>query len=258
MSLENILVRYINLDYRPNKNINTLTNLEKIGFNKENIKRFSAVDGKNLVIDIKNKNYFNDPLIEILRNLNKNYNCCVLACLLSHYFLLKEISMDDSIDDDSIIFIFEDDFFINKEYLIENPFTNIIEKLFKFDEENDWSVIYFGGRFTENFSPNNLKNNNSFQKIDENFYLRKTGKGMNWDRTTHNYVIKKKNTNKISKIILENFINSKIFFEIDSLYNNNTLKINFFDYFPHIFYSPINYRSDIQRSKIIINTSNLL
>ena len=77
---------------------------------------------------LSKNNYNNDPLISILKNKNVKYKCGELGCILSHYFLLREIALDDMLNNDSVIFIFEDDFFLHNKYLKINPLKKIIEQ----------------------------------------------------------------------------------------------------------------------------------
>jgi GR25 family glycosyltransferase involved in LPS biosynthesis len=259
MSLDSIYLRYINLDRRLDRDKDVNKKFIELGFNIKNIKRFSAIDGNKLINDLKEKNYIEDELIKNIQNINLNFKSCELACLLSHYFLLKEINNDETISDESFIFIFEDDFFINNSYIKNNELSNIINKL-KLSEiniENKWDMIYFGGRFKENFSSSKNNISKFFSHSFDNFYLRINGSGADWDRTTHNYLIKKKNINNILLCILNNFNNNKVIYQIDSLFNSLSQIINMYDYFPHLFYSPMNYSTDIQKSTLKINSKNI-
>lgn len=258
--MHSIKIRYINLDRRTERNQDVLKKFSMLNFKKENIKRFSAVDGKNLVEDLKKKSYIGDVIIKIIKNKNINWNTCILSCLLSHYFLLKEIIDDETIEVEDMVFIFEDDFFINDIYLNKIKFEDIINKLVVSDINisNGWDMIFFGGRFKINFTPSNQNMEKFFSWSFDNYYLRNKGNGIDWDRTTHNYLVKKKNIKKILDLILNNYLNSiNPTKEIDSLYNSLSLDIKMFDYFPHIFYSPLNYSTDIQNSNQIINSKNI-
>lgn len=256
--MESVYVRYINLDRRTDRNEDVLKKLISIlGFEEKNIKRFSAINGNDLVKDLRDKNYIRDELIDIIKQKKINVKANELGCLLSHYFLLKEIWEDKTISDDSIIFLFEDDFFINTQYLETTGITDIIGEIknSEIDKENSWDMIYLGGRFTPNFIP---KNKTYFSHISGNIFKRINGRGIDWDRTTHNYLIKKSNIQNILKCYLEYFITQlNPAFQVDSFYNSQTNKINMYDYFPHIFYSPWNYSTDIQNSNLIINTKDL-
>jgi GR25 family glycosyltransferase involved in LPS biosynthesis len=259
--MDTVYIRYINLDRRTDRNEDVLKKLISIlGFDESNIKRFSAIDGNNLIQDLVVKNYISDELIEIIRAKEINVKAPELACLLSHYFLLKEIVEDKTIPYDSIIFLFEDDFFINEQYLTTIKISDIIEEIknSEFDKESTWDMIYMGGRFTPNFIP---KNKTYFTNIFNNLYKRIDGQGMDWDRTTHNYLVKKSNIKNILKCYLEYFKNQKNqknqTFQVDSFYNSQSKNLEMFDYFPHIFYSPWNYSTDIQYSKLMINTKDI-
>jgi len=139
--MDNIIVYYINLDKRTERNTDVLQKLNFLGFKNENIKRFSAINGINLKTDLINKNYINNEIINLLQNKNINIRLGELGCSLSHYFIYEEIINDETITDDTIIFIFEDDFFINEKYLNENSFISIINDLHDFNK-NEWDLIY--------------------------------------------------------------------------------------------------------------------
>jgi len=256
--MDSIYVRYINLDRRTDRNEDVLKKLTSIlGFEESNIKRFSAIDGNNLIQDLVIKNYIQDKLIEIIKEKKNNVKAPELACLLSHYFLLKEIVEDKTIPYDSIIFLFEDDFFINTQYLMSIKILDIVEEIKNadFNKESKWDMIYMGGRFKPNFIP---KNKTFFNHIFNNLYKRIAGQGMDWDRTTHNYLVKKSNIQNILKCYLEYFEDKKNpAFQVDTFYNSQTKNLEMYDYFPHIFYSPWNYLTDIQYSKLIINTKDI-
>jgi len=257
--MDSVYIRYINLDRRTDRNEDVLNKFKLIlGFDESKIKRYSAIDGNNLVGDLVEKNYIRDVLIEIIREKQINVKAAELACLLSHYFLLKEIAEDKTIPDDSNIFLFEDDFFINTEYLTTIKIQNILEEIMnsEFNKKSLWDMIYFGGRFTPNFNPINKK---YFNHVFNNLYKRIDGQGINWDRTTHNYMVKKSNIPNILKCYLEyykNKINST--FQVDTFYISQSKNLEMYDYFPHIFYSPRNYSTDIQYSKLIINTKDMI
>lgn len=277
MNLKDIKSFYINLDYRNDRSEDIKNKLKKLGFEENNINRFSAVDGKNLKIDLENKNYMSDEIFELVKKINKIYKNTELAVLLSHYFLLKQILLDTNIKDDEYIFIFEDDFFINEDFLNKKPFKNVINELNNFVLENEWDIIFMGGRFDVNFTPNAVNSIKSFKKINlknnpnnqndnleqeksinktNNFYLRRCKiDPKDWDRTLHNYIINKKSALKLCNFIKENYKKVNMFLQIDHLICSDPKNLKTFDYFPHIFYSPRNYNSDIQFSKLYINPS---
>lgn len=259
--MDSVYVRYINLDRRTDRNQDVMNKFKSVlGFDESNIKRFSAIDGTNLIKDLVEKNYIGDELINIIREKQINVKAPELACLLSHYLLLKEIVEDKTIPDDSIIFLFEDDFFINTEYISTIKISDIVDEIknTELDKESKWDMIYLGGRFTPNFIP---KNKTYFTHVFNNLYKRINGQGMDWDRTTHNYLVKKSNIQNILKRYLEYFEyfeNQKnLSFQVDSFYNSQTKNLEMYDYFPHIFYSPWNYSTDIQYSKLMINTKDI-
>ena len=267
--MENIKVYYINLDKRTERNTDVLEKLNYLGFKDENIKRFSAVNGKNIKNDLKKKNYMNNEIIDILKNKKINIRLGELGASLSHYFIFEDIIKDESISDDTIIFIFEDDFFLNINHLSENPFEKFINDLKTFDK-NYWDLIFIGGRFKEGFTINNINESKFYERIYKNFYKKIYGLvnkqyKYHTDRTLHSYIIQKKTAIKLKEFYKYIYEKKNIFVadhilefidninEIDEEYRN----IIKYDYFPHLFYSPINYKTDIQHDFSIINTSEL-
>ncbi len=53
IKMEKIFVRYINLDRRTDRNIDIIQKINKLGFVSENVKRFSAINGIDLINDLK-------------------------------------------------------------------------------------------------------------------------------------------------------------------------------------------------------------
>ena len=87
-------------------------------------------------------------------------------------------------------------------------------------------------------------------------------RNFNWNRGTFSYVIKKSICKKLMEIISTSFVKEEteqkeergiikfkeiIKFEaIDYVYTFAFNKINMFDFIPHLYYSPVNYNTDIQ------------
>ena len=65
-----------------------------------------------------------------------------------------------------------------------------------------------------------------------------------WDRTTTSYVIKKSSCRLIHSVIVNLITN---FFAIDHMFAALTRYVSTADFFPHLFYSPYHYDTDIQR-----------
>ncbi len=250
--MEKILMKVINLDRRPDRLEIFYNNIKKLDSDIDitKIERFSAIDGEKLLEDIKNKGYQDDIIFEYLRN-NKTYAKGELACLLSHYFLLKKISNDVTIEDNQIVFIFEDDVFVNEEYLEKNSFKDIVKELLIFDSKFDWDLLYMGGiQDIINYIPINI---NEYEKLYNNFYERNEllFTSNNDNITNHILIINKKSANKIINSLLNflknNMRNKRVhtgYDSIISIYLKDIIKI---DYFPYLFYSPSDYLTDIQK-----------
>ena len=151
--MDKIHVRYINLDRRMDRLEQIKIYMNFLQFKPENIKRFSAINGIDIINDLTQKNLCDDKIFNVISEKPMNYSRGEIGCLLSHYFLLKEIMYDTSINDNDIVFIFEDDIFINNDYLSKTPFINILNELDEFTNKNtDWDLIYMGGRFESGYT----------------------------------------------------------------------------------------------------------
>ena len=88
--------------------------------------------------------------------------------------------------------------------------------------------------------------------MNDHFYKRIAGQGRMWDRTTNSYITKKQSI----PVILDQFI--KILFQgfiaVDHVFCRS--QIVSYDYFPHLFYCPANYSTDIQ-GRNRMNTINV-
>ena len=273
--MENILIKFINLDRRPDRLELFYENIKKLDLDIEpnQMERFSAIDGNNLLADIQNKNYHNDEIFNYFKN-NKRYATGELGCLLSHYFLLKQISLDDTIEDSKIIFIFEDDVFISEDFLKQNNFKDILQELPYFNKHYDWDLIYLGGKYQVNYLPSSRHIIINYEKIHTNFYKRNIEKEIKetkttfnnseFNRVTHCLIVNKKSAKKIIDsllVFLKNNMVKNVHTGIDTIITKYLLDIIKIDYFPHIFYSPLNYKTDIQgdqNKKNVISGSKII
>ena len=210
----------INLDRRPER-YNEFLN--RIPFNSSICERFSAIDGKTIT------------------NHSSKENPYVMGCHQSHKKILEIVMDDDALSDDDFVIIFEDDVFFNNNFLsdIEN-----IKKSKDIIDKN--SIIYIGGRFKISFRPSSLT---GWTSLKNNIYQKHGGYANilppEYDRTTNVIILSK----FACKEIINKTKNVKSSEPIDSLYNNirkyiPTMKL--YDLFPHICYSPENYKTDIQ------------
>jgi GR25 family glycosyltransferase involved in LPS biosynthesis len=221
----------INLDRRPERYNDFCKRLQ---FNKDLVKRVSAVDGLTNIIP---KNLF-------IRNK------FAYACRLSHIKIMKEIINNNEIKDEDYALIFEDDaFFVNQFNKLFEEYITQIKKL-----DNEENLIYIGGRFEEEFDiPNEIKDV-LFEKKDENLYLKKRNIVRNigadfWrDRTTNVLIYNKKACKKIVEIAERTNQDTEIDTFLNWIYHKDN-KMKIYDLLPHLVYSPINYLTDIQEKK---------
>jgi len=215
----------INLDRRKDRYNDFL---KRIPFDSDVCERFSAIDGKKI------------------KDFNHKDNPYVIGCHLSHKNILNLVVIDETIKDDDIILIFEDDVFFSTSFDVEiKKLVNFLKKLDKINY-----LVYIGGRFTQKFEPSSIK---SWSKVIDNIYLKNFSNNdsynsYDYDRTT-NVIILSKYT---CREILDKTINVSTSKAIDTLYNGIKKyipDIEIYDVFPHLCYSPLNYMTDIQNYK---------
>jgi len=139
---------YINLKRRPDKNKNTLLELEKSNLLKNKMKRFEAIDGKK--IDLTN--YLAPGIGKSLLEKRRGW----IGCALSHMELWQRcISMNKP------ILVFEDDNVIKEEVNFDKHLETIINNFPK-----DFDIVYLVTDNIVNYKPYNdlfvkAKSNNS-------------------------------------------------------------------------------------------------
>ena len=196
--------------------------INRIPFDLSYCQRFTAIDGNNLEYSFKENPY-------------------VMGCHLSHKTILQNVINDKTIVDEDFVIIFEDDVFFSKNFMID------IEKIKLSKDVIDLnSIIYIGGRFNESFQPSAIK---KWSFLKNNMFLKSKSHDkilpIDYDRTTHVIILSK----FACKQIIEKTKNVKLSVPIDYLYNNIRTFIpdmKVYDLFPHICYSPLEYKSDIQ------------
>lgn len=209
----------INLDRRQDRYIEFLN---RIPFESSYCHRFSAIDGKNLNFSFKENPY-------------------VIGCHLSHKKILQMVINDKTILDEDFVIIFEDDAFFSDNFMKDIENIKLSKDIIDLN-----SIVYIGGRFTESFVPSSIEKwtflkNNIYLKCENHIKIL----SIDYDRTTNVIILSK----FACKQIIEKTKNIKTSVPIDSLYNNIQKYIpemKLYDLFPHICYSPIDYKTDIQ------------
>lgn len=239
----------INLTRRPDRWEQFLKNKNQTILKEENFIRFAAFDGFDYENEIKRFGIENHVIFRFMKQIKLGVPKGVLGCLMSHLMLLQEIINNKDIEDNDYVGIYEDDIFycddFNKKY---NEFKKINLSNYNVD------FIYLGGRFASGFDCRYSDDFNlMFEKTDNpNLIKRKQMiyRNFNWNRCTFSYVIRKSICKKLMEIISSSFVKKErgiIKFEaIDYVYTCAFNEINMFDFIPHLYYSPINYNSDIQ------------
>ena len=208
----------INLDRRADKYDEFL---KRIPFDSSICTRFSAIDGRNII------------------KFENNENPYIMGCHLSHKAIFQNVINDTSINDEDYIIIFEDDVFFQDTFIQEIEKIKTNKDLFDIN-----SIIYIGGRFIPYFYPTSLS---GWNNIKENIYIKNDNKidSHNSDRTTHTIILSK----FACKEIINKTKHVRVSIPIDVLYTdirNYIPEMKLYDLFPHVCYSPPDYKTDIQ------------
>jgi len=239
-------IYYINLDRRTDRWEECMEKINSTCLKDFPYTRFSGFDGKEYVSELKrfkSNLIYEDSMNQIDDKLSKIKFICKkgeVGCLISHLCVLINILNNDNLKDDDYVCIFEEDFRyagttanFNKTFLSLNELD--LNKL-------DIDFLYLGGRFKPNF---HAKNNCYTNTDNVNIWRRsKYISGPDNHRGTFSYVVKKSICKTLIQIIIDNFIKNNKLEPIDCIYQVLVNEIKSFDYFPHIFYSPMRYKSD--------------
>ena len=251
----------INLTRRTDRWKQFLKNKDKTILKEEKFIRFAAFDGFDYENEIKRFGIKNHIIFRFMKEIKLSVSKGVLGCLISHLMLLQEIINNKDIDENDYVGIYEDDIFycddFDKKY---NQFKKINLSNYNVD------FIYLGGRFNKGFDCRYSDDFNFMfeQQHHPNLIKRKQMiyRNFNWDRCTFSFIIRKSICKKLIEIISTSFFKEEteqkeeggiikfkeiIKFEaIDYVYTFAFNKINMFDFIPHLYYSPVNYNTDIQ------------
>ena len=246
------MINYIiNLDKRIDKwrEVIDLINSSK-ELSKETFIRISAFDGKDYKNELIRYNLTNNIVYNYVKKYKIQIQLGVFGCYMSHLITLYNIIQNNDIKEDDYVGIYEDDFKLTK---------NFDKKYKKFKKINlkelDVDFIYLGGRFESGFKCDGLE-----KTTHPNVFFRKEEcvSDENWGRTTHSYIVKKSICKKLIELITSRFINKLLDFKaIDNIYQNLHKEIKMFDYFQHLYYSEINYKTDIQTNENLFNIVEL-
>lgn len=251
----------INLDRRPDRWDEIIQKINNSCLKDEKFIRYSAFDGNKWEEELKRLDLENDGIIKYLKNKKMNTVKGVFGCYMSHYTLLKSILNNKEIRDDEWVGIFEDDFF---PYNDSKIFTKLWKKIKMSKEDLDKmeiDMLYIGGKFNSGFmvpihdfylnfditsNPNLFKRKNIYELVSHGKLNTE-----NIDRTTSSYIVKKSSIPTILKALSINFVSkdkngNTNFIPIDYTYVLSSKIIKSGDYFPHLFYSPLEYSTDIQ------------
>jgi len=200
--------------------------------------RFSGVDGKHVV----NNGSLTDFQKSFIQKLKRHagvpdrHLSGVFGCWMSHLGVWKKLIEDEEAD---AYLIFEDDM---------RPTKNFNEKLSTVlnSIDNTFNIYYIGGRFKDSFMPNSMSEWDELKIGQTTFYKAKNPEkcGFNHDRGLFAYILTKSGA--------ENLINQLDKYPddipaVDEWVNKDVeLRKGVCDVFPHLVWSPRNYKSDIR------------
>jgi len=243
-------IYYINLDRRNDRWEEALKKINDTCLKDFEYTRFSAFDGLKYEEELpkfSRVSKYIDLLNKQINDLNLQYKKGELGCMISHLTVLNDIATNENYTDDDYFCIFEDDFFYSG---TEESFNNSFNQLNNTDlKELKVDFLYIGGRFKPNF---HVFNENLYKMTDNIHIFKKLHNNLSLetDRCLTAYMVNKKICLKLINFIVEKIYYKKnknnIFDAVDSVVSKFSNFRDVHDYFPHLFYSPRNYKTDIQ------------
>jgi GR25 family glycosyltransferase involved in LPS biosynthesis len=250
----------INLDRRPDRFTEFQRRMEEKTISFSNLERFSAIDGKALVDRIPV--FLDEFLLHYLKTMLLNqiwtpnwentegkesaWTEGEIGCLLSHYSIYMKIQHDESLHDDEFCLVLEDDVFPNQDW--KEEITKIGHVL---SHHNDVDIVWIAGRNRVNFAPDNKDCEDVYRKIEDGLFHRHGIEPRNeqWYRQTTAYLISKKGAIKLAEELRNrHFVKPIDHCMVDTVHKQS---IKQYDWFPHLGYSPMDYKTDVQGGQII-------
>lgn len=202
--------------------------------------RFPGIEGKE---KIKNDELtdFEQNFLHKLKNSRRNPEKQIpgiFGCWMSHYYLWENLKNDEKTD---FYVIFEDDI------KTTDGFNKKIQEITK-NINFSFDLYYFGGRFKENFVPNNKTPWKKFLVGNQDVYYstNKTILDYDHDRGLFSYVVTKPGAQKMVSLLHSYIDQHESIAAVDGWINENRSLISTADFFPHVTWSPANYNSDIR------------
>lgn len=158
---------YINLDFRTDRNRHFLNKIDNIPILRNNIRRFSGIDGKKIDIETLSSNFITEKGKKVV--LNNKYNKAgvpdltygAVGCALSHYSLYKECVENNY----ESILIFEDD-----AYLFADQFEEKLNMIHQLDF-NHFDILFLGTYREYNGVISYLNFNEKEKPIVKNYFI---------------------------------------------------------------------------------------
>ena len=216
---------------------------KKLPFDPNLVETFEGIDGSTLQVT--------DDIISLFKHNYFNFKRGVIGCALSHYYLWKKISESEHKN----VLIFEDDVFFSKDFL--NLWNNYISSDFA-DINDQIDTLFIGGGFTLNTVANlsyikklnthigtpNRQTNDKLGSWGDGDPSKQTG----YPFTAHSYIMTKTGATNFCQLINDQSKkNIGILQPIDVFMLENYPKIKIAVSNPILCYSPINYKTDIQK-----------
>lgn len=225
----------INLDRRPDRYEMFRKNVQAVNLNPDAFERVSAVDGRHLRQEYSHLS----PRMRAVK-----------GCLLSHLNIWKRIVADPTVQNKDLICVLEDDVHFSDKFeqLKDVVFTEIYNESATTPTKRQ--LFYIGGRFEPLFCPKTL---NGWIKKGEYLFQRPTDlykmtHRLEIDRTTHFLILNKEMCSALIFIYETFFI--KTAEAVDAMLeasNRSFTDLYFYDCFPHLVWSPLEYDTDIQK-----------
>ncbi len=246
----------INLDRRPDRCEEFVTRANALHLMFPNFERFPAIDGEKLfeqfpmILDEELLDYVKVMLTDqlwtdnwmITQGKEGIWRAGEIGCLFSHYSVFIKMKNDENLKDDDMVLVMEDDVFMNDDFVLE---MEAIGKTLSSLKENV-DLLWIAGRNLEHYVPRDASSGEVYEKVADKLYLRKSMNPeykFDWCRQTTAYLLTKRGARQLMEILRKRYFVKPI----DHAMMDSDVKQ--YDWFPHLGYSPMDYKTDVQGGK---------
>lgn len=259
----------INLDRREDRFQEFVDRVNKNGIMFPRMERFPAIDGEKLfdrypmTLEPDLLKFVKTMVTEQLWTSDWGltegkeglWSAGEMGCLFSHYSILSKIVNDDTLIETDVCLVMEDDLFMNDDFNEEMTRIGNVLSEASFVKDHEIELLWIAGRSDPHFEAKDKDMPGIYERITDRLFLRKAMNLKNthdWYRQTTGYLLSKTGAQKMM-----DSLESRYFVKpVDHAMLDSHVKQ--FDWFPHLGYSPLDYKTDVQGGRRDITPYNVL